>query len=458
MIREFPGSVNRREAPATKLLIRVAGGNRGVTTKEKKVEAVKKPCKIRLFPMAAVESRALLRSEIMFRLHLSLLIAALLGGAIEDARGQKDLGAESLIYVGTYTGAKSKGIYLFRMRTSDDPNIPQYVTMTPLGLVAETPNPSFLEIDAKRGVLFCVNEIDEFNGKKSGAVSAFTIDRPTGKLTLLNQQSSGGAGPCHLALDRDASHLVVANYAGGSVAVLPIAPDGRLGEATDVRQHNGKSVHPTRQQGPHAHGVTFSPDNRFVFVCDLGLDKVMIYKFDAPTGKLTPHEPAFVALKPGAGPRHLAFRPDGKFAYVINELSSTVTAFAYDAPAGALKELQTVSTLPPYFDGANTAAEIAVHPSGKYLFASNRGHHSVVLFNIDPADGTLAYVEDQSTYGTTPRHFGMDAAGKHIAVANQDAGNLLILRVDPENARLKPAGNVTETPSPACAQFLPAAK
>ena len=365
------------------------------------------------------------------------------------------MGAISRIYVGTYTGQKSKGIYLFQMKTSDDPNIPQYVTVTPLGLVAETPNPSFLEIDPRRRILFCVNEIDTFEGKKSGAVSAFSINSASGKLTLLNQRSSGGAGPCHLVLDKEGKYLLVANYNSGSVSVLPVAPDGKLGEATDVKQHTGKSVHPDRQKGPHAHCVTLSPDNQFAFVCDLGLDKVMIYKFDPRAGKLTPNEPAFTALKPGAGPRHMVFHSSGTFAYVINELDSTVTAFAYDAKMGALKELQTISTLPGFYDGPNTTAEIAVHPSGKYLFASNRGQNSVVLFNIDPDKGTLSYVEDQSTYGATPRHFGMDIAGKHLAVANQDSNSILILRVDPANARLKPAGNVVETPSPACAMFLP---
>jgi 6-phosphogluconolactonase len=364
----------------------------------------------------------------------------------------KELGVPWWIYLGTQAGETSKGIYLFQMKTSENPNIPEYVTMTALGLVAETPSPSFLIVDPKRRLLFCVNELEQFEGKKSGAVSAFSIDGE-GKLTRLDQRPSLGARPCHLALDRQGRYLVVANHDGGNVAVLPVGPDGKLGPATDVRQHAGKSVHPQRQRGPHPQGVTFSPDGQFVFVCDLGLDRVMTYRFDARTGKLAPHEPAFTPAKPGAGPRHLVFRPDGRFAYVINELDSTITTLAFDARAGTLKALQSLSTLPGYYDGPNRATELAFHPSGKYLFASNCGHNSVVLFGVDPDKGTLTYVEDQSTYGKTPVHFGLDTPGQHLAVANRDSGDILILRA-PENARVKPAGNLVKLPGAACAVFL----
>jgi 6-phosphogluconolactonase len=379
----------------------------------------------------------------------------LLSGAASGARAvaASELGIPWWIYVGTYTGDKSKGIYLFRMKTSENPDIPEFVTMTSLGLVAETPNPSFIRIDPNRRLLFCVNEIDGFEGKRAGAVSAFSVDAASGKLALLSQRPSGGARPCHLALHREGRHLLVANHDGGSVTVLAVRPDGKLGELTDVRQHAGKSVHPERQRGPHAQGVTFSPDHQFVFVCDLGLDKLMAYRFDPRAGKLATHQPAFTALKPGAGPRRLVFRPDGKFAYVVNELQSTVTALAYDAKAGALKELQTLSTLPAYYDGPNRAMELDVHPSGKHLFASNCGHNSIVLFSIDAEKGTLTYIEDQSTYGTMPVHFGMDTPGKHLAVANRESGSILILRA-PESARVKPGGDVVKMPSAACAVFL----
>jgi 6-phosphogluconolactonase len=287
-----------------------------------------------------------------------------------------------------------------------------------------------------------------------GAVSSFSI-AGDGKLKPINQTSSGGSGPCHLVLDKSGKNLLVANYGSGSVAVIPVAADGKLGEATCVIQHHGKSVNPQRQEGPHAHCVTLSPDNRFAFVCDLGLDQVLVYGFDANAGTLTPAEPAFVALKPGAGPRHMVFRPDGKFAYVVNELDSTITSFAYDATAGALKELETVTTLPGYYDGPNTAAEIAVHPSGKFLYTSNRGNESVVLFTIDRETGKLTWIEEQNTGGKTPRHFGIEPAAKHMAIANQDSDTLLASRIDKDNGRLKPSGVFATCPSPTCAVFLP---
>jgi 6-phosphogluconolactonase len=382
---------------------------------------------------------------------------------IYPARGEEPDGAtsakgalanETLAYVGTYTGGKSQGIYLFRLDTQN-PDDSQNVRLVPLGLAAETPSPAFLEIDAKRRLVFAVSETNDFKGQPTGAVSAFSVDSATGKLKLLNQQASKGTGPCHLVLDRSGRHVFVANYGSGSVAVLPVAPDGRLGESSDVVQHEGKSVNPDRQEAPHAHCVTLDPANRFLFVCDLGLDTVMTYKFDAEGGELTPNEPAFATVAPGAGPRHMVFRPDGRFAYVINELNSTITAFAYDADAGALKELQTVSSLPEYFDSDNTCAEIGIHPNGKYLYASNRGHDSLVLFEVDRAKGTLTYVEEQSTGGKTPRHFGIQPSGEHLAIANQNSDTLLLCRIDGGNGRLKPSGVFAEAPSPSCIQFLP---
>ena len=359
---------------------------------------------------------------------------------------------ETLVYAGT-----SKGIQLFWLQTKNL-EVSQNITLVPLGLAADTPNPSFIELDLKRRRLFCVNGVQTFEGKPTGAVSAFAIDPDTGKLTLLNQRSSMGSGPCHLVLDKEGRNLLVANYSGGNVAVLPVGPDGRLGEATAVVQHTGKSVNPDRQEGPHPHCVTLDPANRFALVCDLGLDKVLIYRFDAEQGKLTPSEPAFASLKPGAGPRHLTFHPGGRFAYVVSELDSTITAFAYLPETGALKELQTVSTLPPYYDGPNFPAEIGIKPSGEYLYASNRGHESLVVFGIDRDKGTLKYIEEQNSGGKTPRHFGIEPSGKHLAIANQDSDTLLVCRIDPENGRLKPSGVFAQAPSPVCVKFLPPAE
>jgi 6-phosphogluconolactonase len=360
----------------------------------------------------------------------------------------------TLLYAGTYTGPKSKGIYYFRLQPGDL-EVSQNITLVPLGLAAETQNPSFLEIDLKRRLLFAVNEIDTFEGKASGAVSAFSIDPSTGKLTLLNRRPSMGTGPCHLVLDKENRYLLVANYGGGSVVVLPVGLDGRLGEATSFIQHTGKSIDPKRQLGPHAHCVTMDPSNRFAFVCDLGLDKVMTYKFDAQQGKLTPADPAFTSIKPGAGPRHMVFRPDGRFAYVINELDSTLNTFTYDANTGVLKELQTISTLPVYYEGPNSGAEVGIHPSGKYLYASNRGNNTVVLFGIDADKGTLTYIEEQGTGGKTPRHFGIEPSAKYMAIANQDSDTILACRIDAGNGRLKPSGVFAACPSPVCIKFLP---
>jgi 6-phosphogluconolactonase len=355
----------------------------------------------------------------------------------------------TFVFIGTYTRDKGKGIYLFRLQT-DNLEVSQNITLVPLGLAAETSNPSFIELDHKRRLLFAVNENDE------GSVSSFSID-PSGKLTLLNQRPSRGSGPCHLVLDKPGKNILITNYNSGSVAVLPVAADGKLGEATSIVEHTGKSVNPARQEGPHANCVTLGPDNRFAYVCDLGLDKVMAYRFDAEKGKLTAADPAFTAVKPGAGPRHMAFRPDGRFAYVVNELDSTVDAFAFDANSGALTNLQTISTLPGYYDGPNSAAEIAVHPSGRFLYVSNRGNNTVVLFTVDRDKGTLAYVEEQNTGGKTPRHFGIEPSAKHLAIVNQDSDTILASRIDAGNGRLKPSGVFASAPSPACAVFLPPA-
>jgi len=358
-----------------------------------------------------------------------------------------------LVYVGTYTGPKARGIYLFRLQADDRP-ASRNINLIPLGVAAETPNPSFLDIDVARRRLFAVNELQQVGGRRGGAVTAFSIDRNTGALAMINQQLSMGTGPCHIVADNQHRYVVVSNYGSGSVAVLPVHADGSLGAASAVVQHSGSSVNPERQKGPHAHCATFDRANRFVFVCDLGLDKILVYRFDAARGTLAAHTPPFASLKPGAGPRHMAFRPDGRFAYVVNELNSTVTVFAYDGSAGVLKEIQTVSTLPEHFDGPNFPAEIDLHPSGKWLYASNRGHNSVVLFAVDGGTGRLTWVEEQGTGGSRPRHFGIDSSGQYLAVGNQESDTVLVCRVDAGNGRLRPSGVLVEVPAPACVKFL----
>ena len=348
----------------------------------------------------------------------------------------------TVVYVGT-TGAKAKGIYLFRFQPEGDV-VRQNVTLVPLGLGIETPSPSFFELDLKRKLLFTVNEIDQVEGKPSGAVSAFSID-PKGKLTQMSQRPSMGAGPCHLTLDKDGRNLLVANSGGGNVAVLPVAPDGKLGEASEVVAVPGKPQ-----------GVTVDPGNRFAFVCEAGSDKVLAYRFDPEKGKLTPHDPAFVPIKAGSGPRRLAFRTDGRFAYVLNERASTLLAFAYDAQAGRLTEVQSVATLPEYAEGPNTTAELTIHPTGKHIYASNRGHNSVVQFSIDQAKGTLTWVEEQSTR-KTPRHFGIHPSGVHMAIVNQEADTVVAARLDPTSGRVYPSQIYEPVPSPACVRFFPLA-
>ncbi len=349
------------------------------------------------------------------------------------------------VYVGTYTGRGSKGIYAFEfnLRTGE---------ASQPRLVAETPDPSFLAIHPNAQFLYAVNEI--WSGGKEGSVSAFAI-QPDGSLKFLNQQSSKGVGPCHLTVDKTGKFVLVVNYGSGSVAVFPVLPDGRLGEAVCTIQHEGKSVNPQRQEGPHAHSINLDPANKFAIVADLGIDKLLVYRFDAVKGVLEPNDPPFATTAPGAGPRHTSFHPNGKFLYAINELNSTVTAYSYDAAKGVLTELQTVSTLPEGFAGNNTTAEVQVHPSGKFLYGSNRGHDSIAIFAIDEATGRLTPTGHQPTQGKTPRNFGIDPTGTYLFAANQDSDNIVVFRIDAQTGRLEPSGRVIEVPTPVCVKFLP---
>jgi 6-phosphogluconolactonase len=379
------------------------------------------------------------------KISLALLFAfallQLIGPAIHAAEGKY------FVYIGTYTSSKSRGIYLFRLDEADG-------TLTPLGLAGETVNPSFVALHPSGRFLYAVSEIAGFNGQKTGAVNSFSVDPATGKLTLLNKVSSHGGGPCHVVVDKTGKNVLVANYGGGSVAVLPIAEDGRLAEATSSVQHRGSSVNPARQKQPHAHSINLSPDNRFALVADLGLDQILIYHFDPAKGSLTPGDPPFGKVNPGAGPRHFAFHPGGAFAYVINELQSTITAFGYDSSRGTLRELQSVSTLPQGFQGENSTAEIQLHPSGRFLYGSNRGHDSIAVFSVDPAKGTLTPIEQISSGGKTPRSFGIDPTGSFLLAANQDSDSLVVFRINPKNGRLTPAGQKFDVPSPVCVEYL----
>jgi 6-phosphogluconolactonase len=354
-----------------------------------------------------------------------------------------------LFYVGTYTeeGSKSKGIYAYR----SDADTGQ---ITSLGLAAETTNPSFVALHPNGRFLYAVNEVQNYKGPNSGGVSAFSIDRSTGKLTFLNEVPSRGADPCYITLDRTGKYVLVANYTGGSVAVFPVLEDGKLGEASAFVQHTGHGTNPERQEKAHAHSIDLSPDDHFAMVDDLGLDELLVYKFDSATGSLTPNNPPFTKLDPGAGPRHFALSPSGKFAYVVAEMHSTVTVFSNDEKTGTLHPLQTISTLPKDFTGQNDDAEIEMYPSGKFLYASNRGSDTITEFAIDPGKGTLTPVAYTPTQGKIPRSFEIDPTGNFLFAANQKSDNIVVFRIDPKTGRLTPTGQVLDVGSPVCVKFL----
>jgi 6-phosphogluconolactonase len=351
------------------------------------------------------------------------------------------------IYVGTYAGGGSRGIYRFELDTASG-------AWTDPVLAGESENPSFLALHPNRQVLYAVNELGTFGGATTGAVSAFAIDGATGTLAPLGQQASGGADPCHLVVDRRARNVLVANYTGGSVAVLPIDPGGRLQAASTVLRHEGSGPDRARQEGPHAHAIVLDGAERFALAADLGADRIFIYRFDAATGSLEPNDPRAVGIEPGSGPRHLAWHPSGAYLYAIHELRSTVTAFRYDAGRGALESFQTVTTLPAGFSGQNTAAEVAVSPDGRFLYASNRGDDSLAVFRID-ASGSLTPSGRVSAGGRTPRHFAIDPSGRWLLTANQDSGSIVIFHIDPVTGRPEPVGRPLAISKPVCVLFAP---
>ncbi len=389
-----------------------------------------------------LESNAALRFTL--RMKLSRQFAATLALLVSLAA----LRADHFVYIGTYTTAKSKGIYLSRLSDDGKLSAPE--------LVAETANPTYLAVHPNKKSLYSVGEVSKFGGKKSGSVSAFSIDAKTGKLTALNQQSSGGDGPCHIALDEKGRCVLVANYGGGSVEALPVKKDGSLGEPGTFIQHEGTSVNKSRQEGPHGHCILVDPSQKFALACDLGLDKVLIYKLDSAKARLTPNEPAFGSVAPGSGPRHIAFHPNGNFAYVINEMSCTMTAFTWDSKRGALKDIQAISTLPGELQKGYSTAEVYVHPSGRFVYGSNRGHDSIVAFACDKKSGMLTLVEHQATQGKTPRHFGIDPSGKFLLAENQDSASVVLFRIDSKTGKLTATGEKIEIASPVCAVFVPA--
>jgi 6-phosphogluconolactonase len=379
-----------------------------------------------------------------------LLVGLILAAVFSAAAAPAPAKGKYIFYVGTYTeekGSTSKGIYAYSFDVSTGKS-------TSLGLAAEAVNPSFVALSPNGKYLYAVNEVPKFNGPNSGGVSAFSIDRANGKLTFLNEVASRGADPCYITVDKTGKNVLVANYTGGSVAVFPVQADGKLGESSAFDQHTGKGPNAERQEGPHAHSIDVSEDNRFAIVDDLGLDEVMVYKFDSAKGTLTPNTPPFAKVDPGAGPRHFAVRPDQKFAYVVSEMHSSVTVFSNDESNGTLKPLQTISTIPANFKDYNDGAEIHVGRSGKFLYTSNRGQDTIAVFAIDREKGTLTSVEYAPTQGKTPRSFEIDPTGQYLFAENEKSNNIVVFKIDQETGRLTATGQVLDVPEPVCVKFL----
>lgn len=374
------------------------------------------------------------------------VLPALLAAPVPQGAKKVSSKDEFVVYVGTYTRQDSKGIYAYRFQ-------PATGKLTSIGLAGESENPSYLTLHPNHQFLYAVNEISNYESQSAGSVSSFSINVKTGMLTLLNKMTTRGTIPAHLVVDQTGKSLVVANYGSGSVAAFPLNADGSVGPASAFVQHTGSSTGP-RQRGPHAHAVVLSPDNRFVFVPDLGLDQVLSYRLDAAKGSLAPNDPPFTKVTQGSGPRHFVFHPNGQFAYTLSEMGSLVTVFAYDRAGGTLKDLQTISTLPKDFSGTNNSAELEVHPNGRFLYASNRGHDSIAVFAIDPRAKTLTLVEHVPTQGKMPRNFAIDPTGTYLLAANQNTNNIVIFRIDQKTGRLTPTGDDLKTPSPVCLIFL----
>jgi len=351
------------------------------------------------------------------------------------------------LFIGTYTRRDSQGIYVTRFDTESG----QIGEVT---LAAEASNPSFLALHPSRPILYAVNELVEDGVRGGGMVSAFAIDPANGSLGFINQQPTHGNSPCHLAVDATGSVVVSTNYTTGNAAVMPIGADGRLRAPTHIVQHEGSSVHPRRQEGPHAHSVTIDPTNTYAYICDLGLDKVMIYRLDREQGKLLPNEAQnWARVTAGSGPRHFAFTPDRRFAYAINELDSTINGFAFDPATGSLRDVCRISTLPAEFSGSSHCADIHVHPSGRFVYGSNRGHDSIAIFAIDEESGALTSLGYESTQGRNPRNFAIDPTGRWLLAANQDTDNVVVFTIDGETGALSPTGQAVEASMPVCLRF-----
>jgi len=372
------------------------------------------------------------------------LACALLLVAASSARAAD---GKERIYFGTYGQTANDGVFVAELDLATG-------NVSEPRLAGRATNASFVAISPDHRHLYAVTEVSALGGRRSGGVAAFSIVPESGALRPINEQFSGGAGPCHLVVDKGGKNVLVANYEAGSVAVLPIDERGGLKRASSVQVHRGKGPNRERQEGPHAHSVNLDAANHFAFVADLGADKIFVYRFDPNSGKLSPNQPATVSLAAGAGPRHFAFDPTGRFAYAIDELDSTITAFWYDAENGTLSRVQVVSTLPKDFRGINTASEVAVHPSGKFVYGANRGHDSLAIFSVDPASGKLTPEGHEPTQGKTPRNFAIDPTGAFLLAANQDSDSVVVFRIDAANGRLRATGQKLRIHQPVCVRYV----
>ena len=362
-------------------------------------------------------------------------------------RGRASRRDEELLYVGTYTEDKrTDGIFLVRMDTRSGALRLEHG-------VNAGPNPSFIAIHPNGHVLYAVNEVDQRNGKASGAVCAFAIASETGVLTRLNEQASEGGSPCYVSVDRSGRVVLVANYVGGNVALLPLDQTGSLGSATLVDQHQGNGPNAERQEGPHAHSIVADPSNRYVLAADLGVDKVIIYRLDIEHGALRHIESGDARMQPGAGPRHVAFHPRLPMVYVVNELDSTITTLRFDSVHGVLRPIDTRSTLPSGWTGTNSGADIHVARSGRVLYTSNRGHNSIAVFSIDESTGAVSLEQTISTSGDTPRNFSLDPTGRWLLVGNQNSGSIVVFARDEKTGKLFPTQQRLELQSPVCLRF-----
>ncbi|MBN2090507.1 lactonase family protein [candidate division KSB1 bacterium] len=352
-----------------------------------------------------------------------------------------------LLFIGTYANADEDSIFIYQMDQLTG-------NLELSASIKGVENPSYLAVSPDHQFLYAVNEVSGFQGQAWGTVSALAINLKTRSLKFLNKTSSQGAHPCYITVDNQGRFVLVANYTGGNVAVLPVENDGQLGDATSVMQHQGSSINPQRQAGPHAHSIILTSDNRLALAADLGIDKIMIYRFDSKNGKLTPNSPDFAPAKPGVGPRHLAIHPNNQFLYAINELNSTITGYSFSLDSGKLQTLQTVSTLPTDYKLVNSGADIHISPDGKFLYGSNRGHDSIAIFKIDQNSGKLESIGHEPTQGKKPRNFVIDPTGKFLLVANQDSNNVVVFRREENTGKLKATGTTIQVSRPVCLKII----